>query len=211
MASINWKKHLSAEELKEYKRLKRQLKPALKPSRYEHTLGVVDTAAALALHHEPILLWEAVVAALLHDCAKCLSDEERLRICAEQSITVTEVESRFPQLLHGKVGAYLATSEYGIQGEAIAHAIAVHTTGCPDMSLLDEIIFVADYIEPGRDKAPRLLELRSLAYSNLPLCIYYILEDTVAYLSHKPKSMDPTTLAVLESYRNKLSLESPTT
>ncbi len=181
--------------------IKKQLKQSLKPGRFIHTIGVMETAGRLAKHHDASLYKDALLAGLLHDCAKCLTDEERLRICAEQNIPVTEVEERFPQLLHGKVGAYLALVDFNINNPAVQHAIAVHTTGCLNMSLLDKIIFVADYIEPGRDKAPRLDELRKLAYTNLDLCIYYILEDTVAYLKDKPKSMDPTTLEVLEEYK----------
>ncbi len=81
------------------------------------------------------------------------------------------------------------------------HSIEVHTTGCPNMSLLDKIIFVADYIEPGRDKQPRLDLIRTTAFSDLDLCVFLILEDSVNYLNTNPDMVDPTTIDTFEYYK----------
>jgi len=131
-----------------------------------------------------------------------VSDEKRLDICHKQKITVTDIENRHPHLLHGKVGAYLAKKKYDITDPQVLHAIAVHTTGCPDMNLLDKIIYIADYIEPHRDKAPHLEEIRRKSFADIDAGLFMILEDSVQYLSQSPSDMDPMTLETYEYYKN---------
>lgn len=181
-------------------KLSEDMKKALKPSRYVHTLGVATTAYAMALRWN-YPAYTAMVAGMLHDCAKCISDEERLTICKENGLSISDIEGKYPHLLHGKVGAYFCSSKYGVNDPQIAHAITVHTTGCPNMNLLDKIIFVADYIEPGRDKQPRLDILRATAYTDLDRCVYMILEDSVAYLNNNPDMVDPTTVDTYNYYK----------
>ncbi len=190
-------------DLEEIQKLQKEVKKELKSDRYRHTIGVMQTAANLAFRWA-YTYEDAMVAGLLHDCAKCISDEERLSIAKKADIFVSDIEKKHPHLLHGKVGAYFAKEKYHINDERICHAIAVHTTGCPEMSLLDEIIFVADYIEPRRDKAPRLAEIRQMAYIDLSMCVYMILEDTMAYLQQHPESLDTTTQACYEYYKEKI-------
>ncbi|SDH44126.1 nicotinate-nucleotide adenylyltransferase [Pseudobutyrivibrio sp. 49] len=181
-------------------KLSEEMKKALKPGRYIHTLGVATTAYALALKWN-YPAYTAMVAGMLHDSAKCISDEERLNICESNNIPISDIERKYPHLLHGKVGAHFCSTKYNVFDPQIAHAITVHTTGCPDMNLLDEIIFVADYIEPGRDKQPRLDILRSVAYTDLDECVYMILEDSVAYLNNNPDMVDPTTVDTYNYYK----------
>ena len=181
-------------------RLDNEMKKELKPSRYIHTLGVAATAYDLAIKwNYPAVT--AQVAGMLHDCAKCISDEKRISVCEKNNITITDIERKYPHLLHGKVGAHYCKSKYDVFDEQIAHAIAVHTTGCPNMNLLDKIIFVADYIEPGRDKQPRLDVIRYTAFNDLDLCVYLILEDSVNYLNSNPDMVDPTTIETFEYYK----------
>ena len=162
------------------------------PRRFEHTLGVEYTAAALAMCHG-CGLREAQAAGLLHDCAKCLSDEKRLSICRKNGIPVETLEQQNPFLLHAKVGAYLARSKYGVENPDILNAIQNHTTGRPGMSLLEKIIFVADYIEPGRKNAPNLGEIRKLAFQDIDRALLRILDDTLSYLSGSAGDIDPMT------------------
>ena len=110
-----------------------------------------------------------------------------------------------PVLLHAKLGKYLAETEYGVKDPDVLSSIEWHTTGKPDMSLLEKIIYTADYIEPGRDKAPRLHEIRQLAFTDLDACIRMILEDTVSYLSRNPKAMDPMTTDAYTFYCERSS------
>ena len=183
-------------------RLSANMEKALKKSRFIHTIGVANTAYNLAINYN-YPAYNAMVAGLLHDCAKCISDDKRIEECQKHNIEISEVEYKYPHLLHGKVGAIYCKEKYNIFDSSIAHAIAVHTTGCIDMSLLDKIIFVADYIEPGRAKQPRLDLLRKIAYEDLDLCVFMILEDTVNYLNETPDSIDKTTLLTYEYYKNE--------
>ena len=160
--------------------------------RFEHTLGVEYTAAALAMRYGSNME-NARTAGLLHDCAKCISDEKRLSICKKNHIKVTEVERKNPFLLHAKVGAYLAREKYGIKDPDILNAIQNHTTGRKNMSLLEKIIFVADYIEPGRKHAPNLAEVRKLAFMDIDRALLMILRDTLQYLKASGDDIDPMT------------------
>lgn len=187
----------AAEELYD---VQKRVKKELRVERYEHTLGVMYMAGSLAIAHD-YPMGRAMMAGLLHDCAKCLSDEERLEICEKHHIEVRPIERRHPQLLHGKVGAYLAKEKYHIEDAAIAHAITYHTTGCPKMTLLDKILYIADYIEPHRDKAPRLSQIRKAAFEDLNQALFYILEDTITYLNDHPEDMDEVTKETYEYYK----------
>lgn len=167
--------------------------------RFQHTLGVTYTACALAMRYG-CDLDQARTAGLLHDCAKHYSGIELREIAYRKHINITQFEREHTQLLHAKVGAYLARADYGIKDLSILEAIRWHTTGKPDMTLLEKIVFTADYIEPNRDRAPHLPELRALAFQDLDRCVCEILRDTKNYLSRNPKAMDPMTLDALTYY-----------
>ncbi|MCR4999122.1 MAG: nicotinate (nicotinamide) nucleotide adenylyltransferase [Lachnospiraceae bacterium] len=185
------------------KEIRKELKEHLKKSRYEHTLGVTYTACALAMRYN-YPLEVARFAGLLHDCAKYLSDKEQLEYCHKHRIQVTEAEEKAPYLLHAKIGAYMAQHQYKIEDEELIHAIEVHTTGCPNMSLLDKILFTADYIEPNREEAPRLEDIRGIAFQDLDKAVYMILEDSIQYVKETNRPMDPTTLESFEYYKTQL-------
>lgn len=188
------------EEAKFLSKLRQKVKKVQDSKRFEHTLGVEFTAAALAMKYGASIM-DAQVAGVLHDCAKCLSDQERLKICEKHDIPVSEVERRNPFLLHAKVGAYLAETEYKVTDRPeILDAIRYHTTGREDMSLLEKIIFVADYIEPGRRHAPNLSEIRPLAFENLDSAVLRILEDTLVHLKETDGETDPMTERVYRYY-----------
>ena len=186
----------------ELKKIRKAMEKELDHKRYEHTVGVEYTAAALAMRYGAGL-YEARLAGLLHDCAKCISDEKRIVICEKHHIPISDVERRNPSLLHPKAGAYLAEKEYGVKDPDVLHAILYHTTGRPGMSLLEKIIFVADYIEPGRDRAPGLQEIRVLAFTDLDGALRRILEDTLHYLEGRPEEIDPMTRTTLQYYRHE--------
>lgn len=180
--------------------IRKRLKKTLDKGRYEHTKGVMYTAGCLAMAHG-YSIEKAMLAGLLHDCAKCIPNEDKIKLCEKNDIPITSVEYNSPYLLHAKLGAYLAETEYEVKNPEILHAIKVHTTGEPDMSVLDKIIYIADYIEPGRDKAPDLEKVRKLAFENLDVCMAEILCDTLKYLSSRGGSIDPTTRLTYEYYR----------
>lgn len=168
--------------------------------RFAHTLGVEFTAAALAMKYQADVT-DAQIAGLLHDCAKCLTDEKRVSICEKHRIPMTDIERRNPFLLHAKVGEYLAREKYGITNPDILNAIRFHTTGRENMSLLERIVFVADYIEPGRRQAPNLTEIRQLAFTDLDAAMLKILEDTLSYLKATGGELDPMTEITYEYCR----------
>ncbi len=184
-------------------KIAKKLSKRIDESRMRHTVGVQYTAAALAMAlapkgHEKKLLSQAMTAGLLHDNAKCMSGAELLEKSLKHGIKVSDVEEKNPFLLHGKLGAYYAKHRYDVEDEDILNAIAFHTTGRPDMTLLEKIIFVADYIEPGRKKQPRLDELRRIAFTDIDLCVYMIAEDTLSYLY--PKAIDEMTVRTRDFY-----------
>jgi predicted HD superfamily hydrolase involved in NAD metabolism len=105
--------------------------------------------------------------------------------------------------LHAKLGAYLAKEKYDVTDPNILHAIKVHTTGEPEMNVLDKIIYIADYIEPGRYKAGDLDEVRKLAFKDLDKCMAKILSDTLAYLKERGGTIDPMTEQTYNYYKKK--------
>lgn len=173
-------------------KLQKKMKNELDHDRYEHTIGVMHTAACLAMRYEEDMD-RALLAGLLHDCAKCIPAEEKIKMCKKNQIEIAEAEKDNPGLLHAKLGAFLAKEKYGITDESILRAIRFHTTGCPEMTLLDKIIYIADYIEAGRKPLPNLAEVRKLAFCDLDACLYRILEDSLVYLKSKGSVVDPMT------------------
>ena len=184
----------------DFHEIRKKVKKELDKERYEHTKGVMYTAACLAMAYEADID-KAMLAGLLHDCAKCIPNDEKIALCEKHDMLISAVERENPHLLHAKAGAILAEKKYGVHDPEILHAIIVHTTGEPEMSLLDKIIYVADYIEPKRDKAPNLDQVRRLAFENLDCCIAQILYDTLAYLNGRKGSIDPSTYITYEYYK----------
>jgi len=173
-------------------KLRKSIKKVQDSKRYEHTLGVAYTAAALAMRYEEDIL-NAQIAGFLHDCAKCLKEEKIIDICEMNNLPISEVERRNPYLLHAKAGAVLAKEKYSIENEDILNAIYYHTTGRPGMSQLEKIIFIADYMEPGRKNAPNLAYIRKMAFDDLDKTLCKILWDTLAYLKESGGEIDPST------------------
>ena len=185
------------------KLLQKQMKEELSDDRFEHTIGVMYTAESLAMRYG-VDMTKAAVAGLLHDCAKCIPNAQKLKMCKKHDIEITEMEEKNPSLLHAKLGAYMAETAYGVEDPEILSAIKWHTTGKPDMSMLDIIIYMADYIEPNRDKAPNLKQIRKLCFENIEEALYQVLEGTLEYLSNRPDMIDPMTKISYDFYKWKL-------
>lgn len=183
------------------KKLMKDMKKCQDKKRFQHTLGVSYTAAALAMRYGE-KLEKAQAAGILHDCAKCLTDTKILSMCEKYSVAISEFERQSPYLLHGKLGAFLALEKYGIQDEDILNAIRYHTTGRPNMSLLEKIVFVADYIEPQRKTAAHLDEIRRIAFMDIDEALCIILRETLSYLKKSDKKIDATTEQTYHFYQN---------
>ena len=158
------------------------------------------TCAALAMCHG-CNLERAMVAGLLHDCAKCIPNDKKISICEKNNIAITEAERKNPSLLHAKAGVFLAKSKYDIEDEDILDAIRYHTTGNVDMTLLQKITYLADYIEPWRNKATNLPAIREAAFQDLDKALYMVLHDTLQYLETIHAEVDSTTQQAYEFYR----------
>lgn len=180
--------------------IRKNLKKKLDPGRYEHTLGVSYTCIALAMRYG-YDLHKAELAGLLHDCAKRFDNATMLEKCMKREIPMTDSEVRDPSLLHAKLGAWYAREKYGIEDEEILNAIACHTTGRVGMTLLDKILYVADYIEPRRFKARNLPEMRKMAFEDLDLACFSITESVLKYLETTNCPIDTTTVEACEDMR----------
>lgn len=136
----------------------------LKPKRMPHVLGTEQEAVRLARRYGADET-KARIAALLHDCTKKLDLDAQLALCKKYGITLDALEQKALKLLHSKTGAAIARSVFGVEDD-VCDAIFYHTTGKPDMTLLEKIIYLADYIEPTRD-FPGVEELRKTVYEDL--------------------------------------------
>ena len=136
----------------------------LKPKRMPHVLGTEQEAVRLVRRYGGDET-QARIAALLHDCTKKLDMAQQLALCEKYGIMLDELEQRALKLLHSKTGAAIARDVFGVE-DAVYDAILYHTTGKPDMTRLEKIIYLADYIEPTRD-FPGVDELRKTVYEDM--------------------------------------------
>ncbi len=171
----------------EYNKIKEKLSKKLSVKRFDHTIGVSYTAAAMAMRYG-LNVDRAAMAGLLHDCAKYMTDDELIEKCTKYGIECSETELRNGYLLHAKLGAYLSKEKYGIEDEEICSAVRYHTTGKPAMSVLEAIVFTADYIEPGRKVLPNFKLIRSMAFVDLDEAVYLILKNTLSYLNDEKEA-----------------------
>lgn len=191
--------------------IQEELRKRLKKKRYQHTLGVYYTAQAMAMcFGEDISL--AGYGGMLHDCAKYLSGEEMLAACKKNRISISETERVNPGLLHAKLGAHFARECYGVEEEGVLSAIRWHTTGKPGMNELEKILFIADYIEPGRRMLPRMEEIRREAFHDLDEAMYLILFNTLSYLKvsgEGEETLDQYTVDAFDFYRELRERKQP--
>lgn len=165
--------------------------------RFRHVLGVETAALELAERYgcDPV---KASLAALLHDYAKEQPDQVFLDLIDRYQLDPA-LKSWGNNVWHGLVGRYLITEEFGLTDENILQAIAVHTVGSADMSLLDKVLYVADYIEPGRD-FPGVDTARDLAKEDLDKAVAYETARTIEHLAHKGLPIYPQTLETYNAY-----------
>ena len=182
--------------------LREQAYPLLDEWRIAHVAGCEAEAIELAR------LWgedpeAAAEAGILHDITKRLSYEEQLNLCEKYGIMCDTAELAAPKLLHAKTGAALARDLFGVPDE-IYDAIRWHTTGKPDMTLLEKIVYLADYIEPTRD-FPGMDELRRLAFEDLDAAVLFGLKMTVAEIREKGSEPYVDTLDACAWYETRIS------
>lgn len=187
------------EELNE---IRKRLKKVLKKERYEHTIGVMYTSAALAMRYGEDIQ-DALTAGLLHDCAKCYTVKEQIKLCRKYDIELTDSELSSPALIHAKLGAYLAQHEYGVESSKVVEAIRWHTTGKPEMSLAEKILYIADYIEPNRKEIPLLSAVRGAAFTDIDKAVAISAGGTLEHLKSLGAGADPMTEDTYQYYKEE--------
>ncbi|MGE5589712.1 MAG: bis(5'-nucleosyl)-tetraphosphatase (symmetrical) YqeK [Bacillota bacterium] len=164
----------------------------LTPSRLEHTRGVVKAATELARRFGADEE-KADLAAILHDAAKNLGGPQLLSLAHQEGIIVDIVQQQAPDLLHGPVAAALARRELNERDEDVLRAVAIHTTGAPGMSALDKVIYLADYIEPGRS-FPGVDQLREAAAHSLDRAVLLAMDGALRYVVDRGWLIHPLTV-----------------
>lgn len=178
--------------------IKADLKEKLPKKRYEHTLGVAYTAASLAMCYGEDIL-KAELAGILHDVAKAKKSFELKGDMKEYIDPYTDgdyvalIADKAPQILHAIYAPYLAKKDYKIEDKDILSAIRWHTTGKKDMTMLEKIVFVADYIEPNRKKLPDLDRIRTLSFHDISEAVKVIAKSTIEYLGSQGMYIDKYT------------------
>ena len=180
---------------------RRLAKKRLSAKRYQHTLNVRRMAVKLAKR------WgadpeKAALAALLHDTANELPREEMLRILNDNAIMAENAQNRPSPVWHGICAAILAQTQWGVEDEEVLSAIRCHTTGKPGMSLLDEIVFLADMTSAERDY-PEVDYLRKLEKKDIHQAMREALEMNLHWLEESGKPVDEETRAALEDLRQR--------
>lgn len=179
-----------------------KLKEKLPDKRFEHSLGVEYTAGTMAFIYG-VDYEKALIAGLLHDCAKYVPNDKKIVKCEKRNIPISEYEYQNPELLHAKLSAVYAQEKYGITDPEILSAITYHTTGKPAMTTLEKIIYIADFIEPNRAVLPEIDVIRREAYSDLDKCLLHILHNSIHYLGKKKTTIDTITQDTYDYYVQK--------
>jgi nicotinate-nucleotide adenylyltransferase len=160
----------------------------LKPNRVAHVLGCRDTAVELAKR------WgadetDAARAGILHDITKAIDGPLQLTLCDAYGKILSDFSRKYPKTLHALTGSLVAERIFG-ENKAVVSAIEHHTTGKADMTLLEKIIYVADYMEPNRD-FPGVEQLRELAFSDIDAALKLGLEMTLQHLANQGAEVSP--------------------
>lgn len=166
------------------------VKEQLTEHRYQHTIGVMETAIWLSQKYGGDEK-QSELAAIFHDYAKFRPKEEMKEIIIKEKMP-SDLLQYNSELWHAPVGAYLVEKEVGIADQEILNAIRYHTSGRSQMTLLEKIIYLADYIEPGRH-FPGVDEVRELAKNDLDQALIRAIQNTIIFLMKKSQPVYPDT------------------
>lgn len=180
-----------------------KLKKVLDADRVKHSISVSYISSALAMAHGADIE-KALLAGLLHDYAKNISYIDQIEFCKIHQIELTEYEKSNPCVIHGKVGALIVMKKFGIVDEEIIGAIYNHVMGKVNMTLLEKIVFVADYIEPERKKIPNIEEIREVAFIDLDKAIAKIYKNIIDYVHSMGKEIDDGSIKAYSYYSGEV-------
>ena len=183
--------------------IEKYLKSKLTPERYTHVLSVRELALDLAKRYGADLR-KVNLAVLLHDCAKWMRTSEQYEAAANHEIQLDEIERHNPSLLHALIGAEVAVSHFDVDNPEILNAIRVHTTGSGRMTLIDKILYVADFAEPKRNHA-EAHSVRELAYHDLGKAVFETSRYKIEYLLAKGVLIHPYTIDAYNSALQEIS------
>ena len=173
-------------------RILRDLSAHLSKRRLCHDLHVADTALRMAgtFGVDPD---DAFAAGLMHDWCKFMDDETMIREAHEKGIPVSPEEEAAPYLLHGRLAAWYAENLYGITEKSFLDALTYHTTGRPEMTDLEKIIYTADFIEPTRKKWSCMEKIREASLYDLDETVYLVAKHSLEYLKQTGRRIHPLT------------------
>ena len=163
--------------------IREKLKRAMSHERFMHSMRVAELAVMLAKRFGADVK-KAEMAGMLHDCTRDLDLRQALIVANKFGIILDNVTKNCPGIIHAVTGEAVAKYEYNIDDREVLDAIRYHTTGRAGMSLLEKIIFIADYTEPFRD-FPGVCEARAILEDSLDGAVLYAMENTIGYLLDK--------------------------
>lgn len=169
-----------------------KLKGTVNNKRFIHSVNVMNCAIELARVFG-VDEKKAGIAGLLHDCAKSMKSDTTLKLFEKYNIKLDDITRLQPNLLHGPLGSKIAQDEYGVEDPDILSAIFYHTTGHENMSMLEKITLMADYIEPGRH-FPEIEEVRKVILEDINKAIIMSLDRTIKYVLYKGGLLHPLTI-----------------
>ncbi len=173
--------------------LEEKLVTMLTPERYQHSLGVMQTAEKMAKRFG-VDVTKARLAGLLHDCAKDIDKGEMVALCDKLGVELDPVKREQRSLIHADLGAKMLETEFGIEDPEIISAVKFHTLGRANMTDLEKILYLADVIEPNRKPYEGIDTLRQLCESNLDCAMLFAIDRSVEYVRHRHKKLHSQTL-----------------
>lgn len=183
-------------------KLKEEVRAVLSDSRYAHTIRVMETAQELVKRFGGVDEEKVKIAALLHDYAKCFSVLELEKQLMHYGLTADLVAFHY-ELWHGPVAAELMEDKFAVRDKDVLNAIRYHTTGRPQMTQLEYILFVADYMEPGRD-FPGVDDVRLLAQRDLKTATWRALQNTIIFLLKKDATIHPNSFLAYNALTDEI-------
>lgn len=168
------------------------VKEEIKGKRYTHTLGVIETAKELAKING-VSVEKAELAALIHDVAKYMPIDKQIEILKKHGYELDEITLNSPQVLHGFVGAIIAKEKFEIEDSEVLDAVKYHSLGKKNMTTLEKIIYISDYIEPNRD-FEGVEEIRKITRENLDKGVIRGIENTISFLIKQGNLIHPLTI-----------------
>lgn len=171
------RKHPKSLQIQEY------LTDKFDKERYEHIYSVQETAVRLAIRHNADV-WKTHLAALLHDVAKWMCDDELYQHVSRYNIQLDPIEEKMPALLHAIVGVKCAIERFQVTDLEVLEAIRCHTTGNASMGLIAKLIYVADFSEPTREYS-EAERVREIAINNLDQAVHDVACYKIGFLLKK--------------------------